>query len=80
MKAYVITIMDNPESVKAADRCIKSAEKVGIQVEKFPAVTPDKDPLWYARKKNIPIKNFEEKYSRFENCVSAFLSHFYLWE
>lgn len=80
MKAYVITIMENPESVKSADRCIKTAAKYGIEVEKFPAITPDKDPLWYARKKNIPVKGFEEKYSRFENCVSAFLSHFSLWE
>jgi GR25 family glycosyltransferase involved in LPS biosynthesis len=80
MKAYVITIMDNPDSVKAAERCIKSAAKYGLEVEKFAAVTPDKDPLWYARKKGIPVKGFEEKYSRFENCVSAFLSHFSLWE
>lgn len=80
MKAYVITIMENPESVKSADRCIKSAANVGIQVEKFAAITPAKDPMWYARKKGIPTKGFEEKYSRFENCVSAFLSHFSLWE
>jgi len=80
MKAFVITIMENPDSVAAAERCIKSAVKYGITVEKFPAITPDKDPMWYARKKNIPVKGFEETYSRFENCVSAFLSHFSLWE
>lgn len=80
MKAFVITIMENPDSVAAAERCIKSAVKYGITVEKFPAITPDKDPMWYARKKNIPVKGFEESYSRFENCVSAFLSHFSLWE
>lgn len=80
MKSFVITIMENPESVKSADRCIQSAAKYGINVEKFHAVTPDKDPIWYARKKGIPIKGFEEKYSRFENCLSAFLSHFSLWE
>lgn len=80
MKSYVITIMDNPESVRVADRCIASAAKYGITVEKFPAVTPDKDPIWYAEKKNIPIKGFEESYSRYENCISAFLSHFSLWE
>jgi GR25 family glycosyltransferase involved in LPS biosynthesis len=80
MKAYVITIMDNPESVRVADRCIKSAAKYGISVEKFPAITPDKDPIGYANKKNIPIRGFEEVYSRYENCISAFLSHFSLWE
>lgn len=80
MKSYVITIMDNPDSVKAADRCIKSAAKYGVQVEKFSAITPKDNPLELAEKKNIPVKGFEEKYSRFENCISAFLSHFYLWE
>jgi GR25 family glycosyltransferase involved in LPS biosynthesis len=72
--------MDNPDSVKAADRCIKSAAKYGVQVEKFSAITPKDNPLELAEKKNIPVKGFEEKYSRFENCISAFLSHFYLWE
>jgi len=80
MKAYVITIMDNPESVRVADRCIKSAAKYGIQVEKFPAFTPDKEPIEHAHKKNIPTAAFEEIYSRYENCISAFLSHFTLWE
>lgn len=80
MKSYVITIMDNPESVRVADRCITSAAKYGITVEKFPAITPDKDPIGYAHKKNIPVKGFEETYSRYENCISAFLSHFSLWE
>lgn len=80
MKAYVITIMDNPDSVKAADRCIRSAERNGITVEKFSAITPSEDPVMIATKKGIPVKGFEEKYSRFENCISAFLSHFSLWE
>lgn len=80
MRAYVITIMDNPDSVKSADKCIKSAERYGIKVEKFPAVTPKDNPIQRAEKKSIPIKGFEERYSRFENCIAAFLSHFTLWE
>lgn len=80
MKARVITIMDNPLSVKSAERCIKSAAKYDIHVEMHPAVTPDMEPLWYARKKKIPVDGLREKYSRFENCLSAFLSHYSLWE
>lgn len=80
MKSYVITIVDNDKSVKVAERCVQSAKKHGIDVEIFPAFTPDKDPIAYAKKKGIPLKNFEEKYSRFENCVSAFLSHYSLWK
>lgn len=80
MKSYVITIMDNPESVRVADRCIESAAKYGIAVEKHPAITPQDDPLSMAAAKDIPVGGFKEVYSRYENCVSAFLSHFSLWE
>lgn len=80
MKAYVITIMDNEKSVAAADRCIQSAEKFGVQVEKYKAYTPADSPIAISSKKEIPIERFEEKYSRFDNCLAAFLSHHSLWE
>tara|TARA_Y100000389_G_C17376906_1_gene472169 strand:- start:343 stop:984 length:642 start_codon:yes stop_codon:yes gene_type:complete len=80
MKARVITILDNPQSIESADRCIKSGAKWGVTVEKFRAITPADNPIMYAKKKGIPTENFVEKYSRFENCVSAFLSHHSLWE
>ena len=38
--AYVITIMDNPKSVAAANRCIKSGLSQNIKIEHFKAVTP----------------------------------------
>jgi len=80
MKSYVITIKDNPDSYKAAERCIESAARHKIDVKMFDAITPANNPIKIAEKKCIPIKGFEEKYSRFENCLSAFLSHFSLWE
>lgn len=79
LKAFVITIENLPESQKAADRCIASAEKHGMHVEKFFGVTPADDPVSKARELMIPIDRFREKYSRFENCLSAFLSHHSLW-
>lgn len=39
MKAFVITVRGHAYSERCADRCIASAEKYGIQVEKFDAVT-----------------------------------------
>ena len=80
MKAYVITIADNPESVKIAERCIKSARKFGIEVENFWAMTPDQDPLLVAVREGIPTEPFKERFSRFENCLSAFISHYTLWK
>lgn len=79
MKAYVITIMDNPASVEVAERCIRSGAKNGLKIEKWAAITPKDFPLKIAAGRNIPTEGFKEKYSRFENCLSAFLSHYFLW-
>jgi GR25 family glycosyltransferase involved in LPS biosynthesis len=44
MKAYVITLRGNTYSETCADRCIESAAKFGVTVEKFNAV-PKEDAL-----------------------------------
>lgn len=80
MKSYVITIQDQPKSVEVANRCILSGKKFGVKIEKFDAITPKDDPIQIAEKKGIPLSGFKEIYSRFENCLSAFLSHYSLWE
>ena len=79
MRAFVITIPVE-ESERVAERCIKSAAKFGLTVEPVYGVTPKDDPKKLAAQLNIPTGNFQEKYSRFENCLSAFLSHRRLWE
>lgn len=80
MRNYVITIMDNEKSVEAAERCIKSGVRHSCFIEKWNATTPKDDPVQIAKKEGILTKNFEEVYSRFENCLSAFLSHYSLWK
>lgn len=79
MKAFVITIDGLNESEKCAERCIKSGQKYGVEVEKSLAFTPNHAPLTIADELGIKTKGFIEKYSRFENCLSAFLSHQRLW-
>jgi len=80
MEAYVITIMDNQKSMESATRCIHSAEKYGLTVNHFEAITPKDKPWEILHKKGISPHNFVEKYSRLENCMAAFLSHYSLWE
>ena len=81
MKNYVITIMENEKSVEAAKRCIQSGRAHGIEIEHFPAITPENTNLTKAFvERGIPEQGFEEKYSRLENCMAAFLSHYSLWE
>ena len=81
MKYFVITIMDNHQSQLAADRCIMSAKRYGITVEKWPAVTP-RDPNFktLVKEKKLVERHFESGHSRKENAMACFLSHMSLWE
>ena len=80
MECYVITIMDNENSVSSAKRTIKSAEQFGKHVEHWEATTPKDNPQKIMEDKGIDSSAFKEVYSRHENCMAAFLSHYSLWE
>lgn len=81
MKHYVITIKDIPQSVEYANRCIKSASNFDMKVEQFDAVTPrNTDVHKMLKDEGISKLGFEEKYSRLDNCIAAFLSHYSLWK
>ena len=45
MKAFVIAIESHKGSQQVANRCIKSAEKYGIKIEKWKATTPHDMPI-----------------------------------
>lgn len=78
MKSFVITIMSSPKSMAVAQRCINSMPQYDVKM--FGAITPKDNPFELARRKGIPLELFQENFSRIENCVSAFLSHYTLWE
>ena len=80
MKAFVITILENKRSVESANRCIASGKRHGIKIEKFDAITPKDNPVELLQSRGIDPIHFDEKYSRNENCIAAFLSHYTLWE
>jgi GR25 family glycosyltransferase involved in LPS biosynthesis len=81
MLAYVITIQGHAQSEEAAGRCIQSAKKYNIKVEKHWAVTPSNTNIEQKLKaEGIPQGGFTEKYSRLDNCIAAFLSHYSLWQ
>lgn len=81
MKNYVITILENSKSSAAADRCIESALYCGLEVEKYSAITPHNTKIYEAlHEQGISAEGFKEKYSRLDNCIAAFLSHYSLWK
>ena len=78
---YVIAIQDNERSVNIANRCIKSAAKHGTTVEMFSAVTPRNTDIYkLAEQEGISPNGFSEVYSRLDNCIAAFLSHYSIWK
>ena len=79
MRAFVIYVPIE-ESEKAAARCMRSGNEHGLRIEQFRGFTPQDYPERLAEELSIPTQGFKEKYSRYENCLSAFLSHRKLWE
>lgn len=79
MKAFVITVKQLPQSVNVAKRCIESAAKFGIKVEHWKATTPEDKPIDIFREEGLSPRNFSLKFSRKENVLSCFLSHYFLW-
>lgn len=82
MKSFVITLVDMPESVKAAKRCIDSMPEFNVQM--FQAVTPADNPRKLMEERHIDYSWFTRvdagKFSRMHRCMSAFMSHLQLWE
>jgi len=81
MKHFVITIEDIPQSVEYAERCIRSGSKHGLLIEKFNAITPrNTDLKAMLKQEGLSSIGFEERYSRLDNCIAAFLSHYSIWK
>lgn len=80
MKNYVITMSQLPQSVKAAERCIESGRNFNIIVKKWEATTPNELLPSLLFNANIKEEGFKEKYSRIDNCMAAFHSHWSLWK
>jgi len=81
MKAFVITIMDNPKSVEMSNRCIESCKRYGLHVEPWAAITP-RNPQFESlvEMRGIDPDMFESKWSRRDNAIACFLSMASLWD
>lgn len=80
MRAFVITIMNNEQSYKAAERCIRSGKRYDVDIMHKPAYTPRDNPRTIFKQWNLPIDNFlGSEWSRDDNAMACFLSHYDLW-
>lgn len=78
MKTFVITLKSVEDSVKVSERCIRSAKRFGINAEAFDAVHSN-DAQRVREEAGIPIDGFRGKWSRLNNVVGCFMSHYTLW-
>ena len=81
MKGYVITITALKESVDGANRLIDSGKKFGFpDIEIFDAITPKDKPKELFKQETLnPSEFLSNTFSRIENAMSCFLSHYTLW-
>lgn len=78
MKGYVVTILQLPESVASANRCVESGVKFGIDIEIFPAIyKTDIDSELFKTK--LMVGKFDESFSHKNAVIGNFLSQFYIW-
>ena len=79
MKGYIGTIMQIPESVKMAERCIESGKQFGVDVEIVPAVYKD-EALEKLAEANLTLQKYDESYSNVGAVVGNFLTQYASWK
>lgn len=79
MKGYVVTLLNLPQSVKMAERCVASGAQFGIDVELFPAVHKDvaHEEL---KTENLFQATFDESYSNVGAVVGNFVAQYRIWK
>ena len=81
MKNYVITMQDVPLARAMAERCVRSGSFHGVWIDYFTATTPNNSDIYkMLKEEGISALGFEEVYSRLDNCIAAFLSHYRIWK
>mgnify|MGYP001183091295 FL=1 len=79
MKHFVITIIDNDKSHYAADKCVESGKKFGLEIDYYEAFTPHTCFDFISEHKINTERFNNSQYSREHNAMAAFCSHLSLW-
>ena len=81
--AFIITMLNNKESVEATKKCIESGKKFGFHnLTPFKAITPENDLKHEFEKDGMSYDKFsvDTTYSKFEPAMCCYLSHKELWK
>lgn len=79
VKAYVVTLLNIPQSVEVATRCIESGKTFNIDVEIFPAVWKDfaEEEL---KREGLKVKSYDTRYSNPGAVIGNFVSQYRIWK
>jgi hypothetical protein len=78
MKAYVVTLMDLPDSVQVSNRCIESAKAFGLTVERRLGVWRDV-ALDELRKSGLKLGTWDQSWSNTAAVVGNFVAQYRIW-
>lgn len=78
MRAYVIALLNVPESVQYAQRAIESAKAFGLDAVMEPGVWRE-DAEQRMKAEGLRLAKWDCSYSRLDAVIGCFLSHYYIW-
>ncbi len=79
LQAYIVTLLNLPESVSIAERCIASAAQFNVDAEIFPAVYKDV-ALDAAKQEQLKLSKWDESYSNIGAVVGNFITQYRIWK
>lgn len=79
MKGYVVTLLNVPQSVTVANRCVASGKQFDIDVELFEAIEA-KHVNATLIQTGLKVGEFDPKYSRRDAVIANFLSQYLIWQ
>ncbi|MGV7234715.1 MAG: hypothetical protein ACQ9ET_00510 [Nitrosomonadaceae bacterium] len=78
MKGYVGTLMNLPESIKMADRCIESGKQFGVDIEIVPAVWRDV-AMEELKREGLVKGKYDESWSNNDSVIGNFITQYRTW-
>ncbi len=78
MKGYVVTLLNLPESVEMAERCVASGKEYDVDIEIAPAVYKD-IALEELKKEGLNRASWDESYSNIGAVIGNFVSQYRVW-
>ena len=80
MRSFVIAIVGHQQSMRVAERCIRSGRVFDLEIEIYPAITPEDDLPALLSAEGIHYDDPGGRDSHEPAAIACFLSHYFLWK